>query len=84
MVVIGSGATAATIVELSKAKHVTMLQRSPTYYFPSPDEDRFANFLKKFYTKMSSLVRLRNVFQQLLYRICRSYPKYVKRKHRWS
>ena len=85
MVVIGSGATAATIVpELSKkAKHVTMLQRSPTYYFPSPDEDRFANFLKKVLPqKMSyTLVRLRNVFfQQLLYRICRSYPKYVKRK----
>ena len=28
-----------------------------------------------------TLIRLRNVFfQQLLYRICRSYPKYVKRK----
>ena len=85
MVVIGSGATAATIIpELSKkAKHVTMLQRSPTYYFPSPDEDRFANFLKKILpSKMSyTVVRLRNVFfQQLLYRICRSYPKYVKRK----
>ena len=85
MVVIGSGATAATIIpELSKkAKHVTMLQRSPTYYFPSPDEDRFANFLKKLLPSQMSytLIRLRNVFfQQLLYRICRSYPKYVKRK----
>ena len=83
--VIGSGATAATIVpELSKkAKHVTMLQRSPTYYFPRPDEDRVANFLKKVLpSKLSyTLVRLRNVFfQQLLYRICRSYPEYAKRK----
>ena len=85
IVVIGSGATAATIVPVlsKKAKHVTMLQRSPTYYFNAPDEDKFANALKKILpTKLAYLtIRLRNVFfQQLLYRICRKYPKYVKRK----
>ena len=60
-----------------------MLQRSPTYYFNAPDEDKFANALKKILpTKLAYLtIRLRNVFfQQLLYRICRKYPKYVKRK----
>ena len=85
IIVIGSGATAATIVpELAKkAEHVVMLQRSPTYYFSTPDEDKFANFLKKILpSKISySIIRTRNVFfQQLLYRICRKYPKYVKRK----
>lgn len=85
IVVIGSGATAATIVpELSKkAKHVTMLQRSPSYYFPAPDEDRFANFLKKILPSVFAytVIRLRNVFfQQLLFRICKIYPKFVKRK----
>ena len=85
IIVIGSGATAATIVPVlsKKAKHVTMLQRSPTYYFNAPDEDKFANALKKVLpTKLAyTVVRLRNVFfQQLLYRICRKYPEYVKRK----
>lgn len=38
VVVIGSGATAATIVPAiaAKAAHVTMLQRSPTYFYPKP------------------------------------------------
>ncbi|MEK9607524.1 MAG: NAD(P)/FAD-dependent oxidoreductase, partial [Gammaproteobacteria bacterium] len=50
IVVIGSGATAATIVPAmsKKAKHVTMLQRSPTYYASAPDEDAIALFLNKF------------------------------------
>jgi len=44
--VIGSGATAVTLVpELSKrAAHVTMLQRSPTYIVSLPAEDAIANF----------------------------------------
>ena len=85
IIVIGSGATAATIVPVlsKKAKHVTMLQRSPTYYFNAPDEDKFANILKKILpAKLAyTITRLRNVFfQQLLYKVCRKYPEYVKRK----
>ena len=51
VVVIGSGATAATIVpEIAKeANLVTMLQRSPTYFVSRPDEDSVALFLKKFF-----------------------------------
>ena len=47
VVVIGSGATAATIVPAmaQKAAHVTMLQRSPTFFFPRPKEDRVARLL---------------------------------------
>ena len=49
VVVIGSGATAVTLVpELAKkAAHVTMLQRSPTYILSRPAEDPIANALRK-------------------------------------
>ena len=49
VVVIGSGATAVTLVpELAKrAAHVTMLQRSPTYVVSAPEEDRIANWLRE-------------------------------------
>ena len=48
VVVIGSGATAVTLVpEMAKnAGHVTMLQRSPTYIVSRPAKDRFANILR--------------------------------------
>jgi monooxygenase len=49
VVVIGSGATAVTLVpELAKrAAHVTMLQRSPTYILSRPSRDRVANALRR-------------------------------------
>ncbi|NDC59011.1 MAG: NAD(P)/FAD-dependent oxidoreductase, partial [Alphaproteobacteria bacterium] len=49
IVVIGSGATAVTLVPAmaDKATHVTMLQRSPTYVVSRPAEDGFANWLRK-------------------------------------
>ena len=48
VVVIGSGATAVTLVpEMAKtAAHVTMLQRSPTYVVARPAEDALANWLR--------------------------------------
>jgi cation diffusion facilitator CzcD-associated flavoprotein CzcO len=48
VVVIGSGATAVTLVpEMARsAGHVTMLQRSPTYIVALPARDRIANWLK--------------------------------------
>ena len=49
VVVIGSGATAVTLVpELAKkAAHVVMLQRSPTYILSRPAEDAIANWLRE-------------------------------------
>ncbi len=49
VVVIGSGATAVTLVpEMAKtAAHVTMLQRSPSYVVALPDEDRFATWARQ-------------------------------------
>ena len=50
MVVIGSGATAMTIVPAmaDDVEHITMLQRSPTYVVSRPDKDVIANTLRKF------------------------------------
>ncbi len=49
VVVIGSGATAVTIVPsmAKKAAKVTMLQRTPTWMFSRPAKDGIANFLRK-------------------------------------
>lgn len=48
VVVIGSGATAATLIPAlaETAAHVTMLQRSPTYYYPRPARDAFIDTLR--------------------------------------
>jgi monooxygenase len=48
VVVIGSGATAVTLVPsmARSAAHVTMLQRSPTYILSLPSEDKIANWLR--------------------------------------
>jgi cation diffusion facilitator CzcD-associated flavoprotein CzcO len=49
VVVIGSGATAATLVPAiaDECAHVTMLQRSPTYYFPARNADELADTLRQ-------------------------------------
>ena len=48
VVVIGSGATAVTLVPAlaEKAAHVTMLQRSPTYVVTRPNRDPFAHLVR--------------------------------------
>lgn len=48
VVVIGSGATTATVVPAmaDKAAHVTVVQRSPTYFFPAPNVDEMAELLR--------------------------------------
>ena len=49
VLVIGSGATAATVVPAfaETASHVTMLQRSPTYFFAQPNQNELANRLRQ-------------------------------------
>ncbi|HMQ31252.1 MAG TPA: NAD(P)/FAD-dependent oxidoreductase [Chloroflexaceae bacterium] len=49
VVVIGSGATAVTLVPAlaERAAHVTMLQRSPTYVVAQPSEDAAARLLRR-------------------------------------
>jgi len=83
VVVIGSGATAVTLVpELGKrAAHVTMLQRSPTYIVSAPDEDAMANFLRE---KVSARVAytvarwFRVLGGMLFYWFCQRYPERAK------
>jgi cation diffusion facilitator CzcD-associated flavoprotein CzcO len=84
VVVIGSGATAVTLVpELAKdAAHVVMLQRSPTYIVSLPAEDRIANFLRKCLTTKAAygLTRWKNVLLGMLfYRLCKSRPDLAKK-----
>ncbi|MEG3144971.1 NAD(P)/FAD-dependent oxidoreductase [Sphingomonas sp. RT2P30] len=49
VLVIGSGATAATVVPAfaDKAAHVTMLQRSPTYFYCAPNRNELADRLRQ-------------------------------------
>lgn len=48
VLVIGSGATAATLVPAiaERCAHVTMLQRSPTYFLPMPNSNELADLLR--------------------------------------
>ena len=85
VVVIGSGATAVTLVpEIAKdANSVTMLQRSPTYIVAYPDQDKISNFLKAIFPSQVSyaLTRFKNVlFQQWIYRACRNSPERMKKE----
>lgn len=84
VVVIGSGATAVTLVpEMAKtAAHVTMLQRSPTYVVARPDEDKVANWLRaRLPAKLAyRLTRWKNVlFGMYFYRLCKRDPERVKK-----
>ncbi len=49
VVVIGSGATAATVIPAiaEKSEHVTMLQRSPTYFIPARNANDLADTLRQ-------------------------------------
>jgi cation diffusion facilitator CzcD-associated flavoprotein CzcO len=83
VVVIGSGATAITLVPAmaKDAAHVTMLQRSPTYIAARPDVDAFANALRKYLpSKIAyAITRLKNTkYQQLVYQRSRTHPDKVK------
>ncbi|MEG0341619.1 MAG: NAD(P)/FAD-dependent oxidoreductase [Acinetobacter sp.] len=84
VVVIGSGATAVTLIPsmADKAKHVTMLQRSPTYMVSFPSVDPVAGMLNKLlgYEKAYSIIRKKNIsLNRGLYKACRSYPKLMKK-----
>jgi cation diffusion facilitator CzcD-associated flavoprotein CzcO len=83
VVVIGSGATAITLVpQLAKtATHVTMLQRSPTYVLPWPDKDSIANALRRWLPAniACSIARWKNVLIGMyFYRICKRDPERAK------
>ena len=85
VVVIGSGATAVTLVpELAKtAAQVTMLQRSPTYVVARPAVDAQAEWLKQRLPAMWAyrLVRSKNILLSIvLFRLARRRPSQVKQR----
>ncbi len=84
VVVIGSGATAVTLVPAltATAAHVTMLQRSPTYIITLPEEDVVANGLRRVLPSRLAyaITRWKNVgLQTLTYRLSRRRPQFVKK-----
>ena len=84
VLVIGSGATAVTIVpEMAKTADVTMLQRSPTYMVARPTIDALADKLRRRLPARVAyaLTRLRNVALNMwFYRLHRKYPEQSKKR----
>ena len=84
VVVIGSGATAVTIVPemADETSEITMLQRSPTYVGAFPNNDKYAELFKKYFPKKVAhkLIRFKNIFVQILFfQACKIWPNYMKK-----
>lgn len=84
VVVIGSGATAMTLVPAmaQEVSHITMLQRSPTYVVSRPDRDRIANGLRRLLPARwaYAITRWKNVLaQQWVYHRTRTAPESVRK-----
>jgi monooxygenase len=83
IVVIGSGATAASLVPAlaSTAASVTLLQRTPSWYITRPADDRIASWLRRLLPARAvhALARIKNVrMQTYLVSKSRSAPDGVK------
>lgn len=80
VVVIGSGATAITLLPsmADETAHITMLQRSPSFIASLPAKDRVAQQLYKYLPEqwVYGMSRARNIaLQNLLYKACQRWPK---------
>ena len=83
IVVIGSGATAVTLVPAmaERAAHVTMLQRSPSYIVSRPAEDKLANWFRRCLPDQAAytLARWKNVLSgSFFYNLARKRPQLFK------
>lgn len=79
VVVIGSGATAVTLIPsmAEKAGHITMLQRSPTYITALPQGDKIADGMRKILPgKLAHrVIRQKNAVVAVgFYLFCRGFP----------
>jgi monooxygenase len=84
VVVIGSGATAVTLVPAmaDRAAHVTMLQRSPSYIVSLPAKDPIAIALRRVLPAKAAyaIVRWKNVLLQTgFFQLSRRFPRFMKR-----
>ena len=84
VVVIGSGATAVTLIPAmaGKAAHVTMLQRTPSYVLPTPSRDKLNARLTRLLgdERGYAITRRMNASRQVaIWRFCQKYPKASRR-----
>lgn len=84
VVVIGSGATAVTLVPAlaDRGAHVTMVQRTPTYVLAQPRHDPVADVLRKVLPAQAAhrMMRVKNTALQWgLYQACQRAPKTMRR-----
>jgi len=89
VLVIGSGATAITVVPVmaKEAKHVTMLQRSPTYIVSIPSKDRLFQLISKWLpSKLSNRIMRAKyiILQQLVFTLSKRFPQLVRRFIRYQ
>ncbi len=84
VIVIGSGATAATLVPniAGDCEHVTVLQRSPTYFWPSRNANELADTLRELAvdeTWIHEIVRRKILHDQAaVTQLCIDYPDLAK------
>ena len=84
VLVIGSGATAATLVPAiaDQCAHVTLLQRSPTYFWPAQNANELADILREIEIDeelIHAIVRKKALFDQKdMIRRCNEEPEVVK------
>jgi monooxygenase len=84
VLIIGSGATAVTLLPAmtDRAKHVTMLQRSPSYVLSIPGSDPLALLLRRILPVETaySLLRWKNVLMAMgLYGLSQRLPNFMRK-----
>jgi monooxygenase len=84
VVVVGSGATAVTLVPAlaETAAHVTMLQRTPSYVLPVPTRDKLNARLTAWFgdDRAFAVTRRLNIARQMgLWRFCQRYPNAARK-----
>ncbi|GAB11479.1 monooxygenase [Gordonia araii NBRC 100433] len=83
VVVIGSGATAVTLLPAMApdTEHITMLQRTPSYIMPLPRHDPIARGLMRVFgdERGYQLSRQKNILQsKAIYQYCQRFPKLAR------
>lgn len=88
VLVIGSGATAVTLVPAmsDKATHVTMLQRTPTYVISMPAKDPIANLIRKILPEEQAYkwIRTKNInISRSIWKLSQKYPNGMRKVIRY-
>lgn len=89
VVIVGSGATAVTLLPnmAKEASHVTLLQRSPSYFVSLPSVDPFATIVRKIFPIVvaSFILRLQNQAKSsFFFYMCRLFPNMLRKILRFA